>query len=102
MYYTIYGEDTPDSLEKRRSVREAHLKRLEMLDQENRLLVAGPLLNEDGEDSMLKSGVKGSVIIAEFDNLEAAKVWAAADPYVTAEVYARVTISPFKKVFPKS
>lgn len=97
MHYVIYAEDTPDSLEKRRSVRSAHLQRLETLKDEGRLIVAGPLLGGDDENPAV-SGIKGSLIIAKFDNLEAAKAWAAADPYVTAEVYANVTVQPFKKV----
>lgn len=98
MYYSIYAEDTDDSMEKRRSVRPAHLARLEQLNEQDRLLLAGPLLAEDSEAT--GSDVKGSLIIAEFDDLEAAKAWAAADPYVTADVYARITVTPFKKVLP--
>lgn len=99
MYYTIYCQDHHDSREKRRSVRQAHLTRLMELEKENRLFVAGPLLQED-QDINMTFGATGSLIIAEFENLEAAKAWAAADPYVTANVYERVTISPFKKVLP--
>ena len=101
MYYVIYGEDHPDSMEKRRSVRQAHLQRIQELEYQNRLLVAGPLLHQD-QDVNLTHGVLGSIIIAEFPNLEAAKAWAAADPYVTAEVYQSVTVHPFKKVLPEN
>lgn len=99
MYYAIYCHDHENSMEKRRSVREAHLARLKELDAQNRLLVAGPLLEQD-KDEDLAHGVKGSLIVAKFDDLETAKVWAAADPYVTAEVYKQVSITPFKVVFP--
>lgn len=99
MYYAIYCEDRADSLERRRSVREAHLKRLNQLKSERRLLVAGPLFNEDDENPVM-GGIKGSLIIAKFDSLSEAKEWAAADPYVTADVYQRVTVHPFKKVLP--
>lgn len=95
MHYVFYCEDTPDSLEKRRSVRPAHLQRVQELKDAGRLVVAGPLLGGDDENVAI-SGVKGSLIIAEFPNLEEAKAWIAADPYVTAEVYANVTIQPFK------
>jgi uncharacterized protein YciI len=95
MYYAIYCEDRENSMELRRSVRPAHLKRLEILKQQNRLLVAGPLLNEDNENPIV-GGIKGSLIIAQFENLATAKEWAAADPYVTADIYARVTVRPFK------
>ena len=95
MHYVFYCEDTPDSFEKRRSVRPAHLQRLKTLKEEGRLVVAGPLLRDD-DDNPAVAGVKGSLIVAEFPNIEAAKAWAAADPYVTAEVYANVTVLPFK------
>lgn len=97
MYYAIYCEDTENSAEKRRSVRPAHLQRLHQLQKQNRLLVAGPLLHEDNQPDVAPH-VRGSLIIADFHNIEEAKTWAAADPYVTADVYARVSIFPFKKV----
>lgn len=99
MFYAIYCEDKEGTLEIRRSVRPAHLSRLEQLNKEGRLLVAGPLLNKEDENPFI-AGIKGSLIIAEFDNIEAAKAWAASDPYVTAEVYSKVTVNPFKKVLP--
>lgn len=99
MHYVIYCEDRQDSMAKRRSVRPAHLKRLDTLHEQNRLLIAGPLYNQDDANPVV-AGVKGSLIIADFDSLDEAKEWAAADPYVTADVYARVTVYPFKKVKP--
>ncbi|MCH9643704.1 MAG: YciI family protein [Gammaproteobacteria bacterium] len=99
MYYVIYCEDADDSFERRKSVRDAHLERLELLKQEDRLLIAGPIMAGDSED-MLEVGVKGSMIVAEFETIDAAKAWAAADPYVTANVYARISVDPFKKVLP--
>ncbi|EMN5764594.1 YciI family protein [Enterobacter hormaechei] len=80
MLYVIYAEDVPDSLEKRLSVRPAHLARLQLLQDEGRLLTAGPMP-------------------AEFESLEAAQAWAEADPYVAAGVYEKVTVRPYKKVF---
>ena len=95
MYYIFYCEDAPDSLEKRRSVRPAHLQRLNELKEEGRLITGGPILAGDNEDVAI-AGIKGSMIIAEFPSIEAAKAWAAADPYVTADVYANVTVLPYK------
>ncbi len=99
MYYTILCEDTPGSLEKRRAVRPAHLQRLDELDKKGRLLTAGALLKSDSEN-LFEAGVHGSVIIAKFSDLEEAKAWAAADPFVTADIYARVTVFPYKVAFP--
>lgn len=98
MYYLIFATDHPNSLAKRLAVREKHLERLKQLQAENRLLTAGPHPAIDSEDPA-EAGFSGSTIIAQFDSLEAAQAWAAADPYVEAGVYADVVVKPFKKVF---
>ena len=99
MFYIITGEDRENSLEDRLQARPDHLKRLEQLQAEGRLLLAGPMPAVDSEDPG-PAGFTGSVIVAEFNDLESAKAWADADPYVAAGVYASVTVKPFKKVFP--
>jgi len=96
--YVIFSEDNADSLEKRSSVRPAHLARLQLLRDEGRLLTAGPLPAVDSNDPGA-AGFTGSTVIAEFESLDAAKAWAEADPYVAAGVYARVIVKPYKKVF---
>ena len=98
MYYAIIAEDAPQSLEKRLAARPAHLGRLIALRDEGRLLTAGPHPAIDSEDPG-DAGFSGSLIVAEFDSLEAAQAWAGADPYQDAGVYASVTVKPFKKVF---
>lgn len=100
MLYAIISEDVPDSLELRLSARPAHLQRLEELQHQGRLILAGPHPCIDSENPG-PAGFSGSLIVAEFDSLEAAQVWADADPYVQAQVYARITVKPFKKVFPQ-
>jgi len=99
MLYAIISEDINNSLEKRKGVRPAHLERIEGLVDEGRVIVAGPHPAIDTEDPD-EAGVTGSLIVAEFSSLEEARVWANADPYVIAGVYARVTVKPLKKVFP--
>ncbi|MCL4471629.1 MAG: YciI family protein [Gammaproteobacteria bacterium] len=99
MLYAILGDDIPNSLEKRLAARPAHLARLNSLQQDGRLLLAGPLPAIDSPDPG-PAGFSGSLIVAEFESLEAALSWAEADPYVDAGVYARVTVKPFKKVLP--
>lgn len=99
MWYMILGEDTPGSLEHRLASRPAHLARLTALQDQGRLLLAGPCPAIDNENPG-PAGFTGSLIIAEFDSLESAQQWAAADPYVDAGVYAKVTVKPFKKVLP--
>lgn len=99
MYYAIMSEDVTDSLPLRRTVRPDHLARLEALRAQGRLLIAGPHPAVDTEDPG-DAGFSGSLVVAEFPSLDAAREWAEADPYVTAGVYARTLVKPFKKVLP--
>ncbi|GAB6068330.1 YciI family protein [Methylothermus subterraneus] len=100
MLYVILAEDAPDTLKLRLENRPAHLKRLEALQEEGRLVLAGPLPAIDSPDPG-PAGFSGSLIVAEFQDLESARRWAAKDPYLLAGVYARVTVKPFLQVFPK-
>jgi uncharacterized protein YciI len=99
MLYAIIGNDVPDSLELRKLARPAHVARLQAMQDEGRLLLAGPLPAVDSNDPGT-AGFTGSLIVAEFPNLVAAQSWANADPYVAAGVYLQVTVKPFKKTFP--
>lgn len=99
MWYTIVGEDNPGSLEQRLAARPAHLERLQALQADGRLLLAGPCPAIDSPDPG-PAGFSGSLIVAEFASLSDAQAWADADPYVAAGVYAKVVVKPFKKVFP--
>lgn len=99
MLYMILGEDVANSLEARLGARPAHLKRLEQLKDEGRLILAGPHPKIDSNDPG-PSGFSGSLIVAEFASLQAAQNWAEEDPYVAAGVYANVTVKPFKQVLP--
>lgn len=98
MWYVIFSQDIENSLEKRMSVRAAHLERLQNLRDEGRLLTAGPMPAIDSENPG-EAGFTGSTVIAKFDSLEDAKIWADADPYIAAGVYANVIVKPFKQVF---
>jgi uncharacterized protein YciI len=99
MLYAIIGQDNENSLEQRLAARPAHLQRLQALQQQGRLILAGPNPAIDSEDPG-PAGFTGSIIIAEFASLEAAQQWADADPYVEAGVYQQVSVKPFKKVLP--
>ena len=99
MLYAIISEDINNSLEKRKGARPAHLERIQRMVDKGRVIVAGPHPAIDTEDPG-EAGFTGSLIVAEFSSLEEAKTWANADPYVTAGVYAQVTVKPFKKVLP--
>lgn len=99
MWYVIIGTDVADSLAARRGARAEHLARLELLKQGGRLKLAGPFPAMDAVDPG-PAGFSGSLIVAEFDDLAAAEVWANADPYLAAGVYARVDVKPFLAVLP--
>jgi uncharacterized protein YciI len=99
MLYVIVGEDRAGTLDQRMAARPAHVDRLKALQDEGRLLLAGPCPAIDSPDPG-PAGFTGSLIVAEFPSLEAAQAWAGADPYVAAGVYEKVTVKPFKKVLP--
>lgn len=99
MLYAIVGDDVPGSLEKRLAARTAHLARLDALQRDGRLVLAGPFPAIDSPNPG-PAGFSGSLIVAEFESLEAARTWAEADPYLSAGVFERVTVKPFKKVLP--
>lgn len=100
MLYAIISQDVPNSLEKRLAARPAHLARLQKLQDEGHLIIAGPHPAIDSENPG-EAGFSGSLIVAEFANLATAQSWADSDPYIDAGVYAKVTVKPFKKVFPQ-
>ena len=99
MYYAIMSEDVADSASKRASARQAHLDRLNMLRDQGRLLIAGPHPAIDSPDPGT-AGFTGSLVVAEFSDLQQAREWADADPYVAAGVYSSVVVKPFKLVLP--
>jgi uncharacterized protein YciI len=100
MLYAILAQDVTDSTERRSSVRSAHLARLQELQAQGRLVLAGPHPSIDAEDPG-PAGFSGSLVVAEFSSLEEAESWARTDPYVEAGVYASFVVKPFKKVLPR-
>jgi uncharacterized protein YciI len=99
VFYAIIARDVEDSLEARLAARPAHLARLQRLQDAGRLLLAGPHPAIDSEDPG-PAGFTGSLVIAEFPDLDAAQAWADEDPYAVAGVYAEVQVKPFRRVFP--
>lgn len=98
MLYAIISEDHPGTLTQRLAARPDHLARLEALRDAGRLTLAGPHPAVDS-DNPGDAGFTGSLVVAEFASLDEAQQWADADPYLSAGVYARVTVKPFKRVF---
>jgi len=99
MFYAIISEDVDNSLPLRKTARAAHLMRLETLKQQGKLLIAGPHPAIDNADPG-EAGFTGSLIVAEFESLQAAQDWAAEDPYIDAGVYRSVVVKPFNRVLP--
>jgi uncharacterized protein len=99
MWYAIVAEDVPNSLEKRMNARPEHLARLQILQNEGRLLLAGPFPAIDSIDPG-PTGYTGSLIVAEFADLETAQSWAMDDPFMSSGVYATVSVRPFRKTLP--
>ncbi len=99
MLYAVISQDVENSLEKRLSVRPAHIERLNLLKNEGRLILAGPHPAIDNNDPGA-AGFTGSLVVAEFDCLADAQAWADADPYMASGAYASVVVKPFKKVLP--
>ncbi len=99
MLYAIMSTDIENSLSRRVQARPDHLARLELLQNEGRLILAGPHPCIDSNDPG-EAGFSGSLVVAEFETLSDAQDWADQDPYIKAGVYEKVTVKPFKKVFP--
>jgi len=99
MLYAIVTEDVDQSLPLRLANREAHLARLRELDSQGCLVLAGPMPAIDSENPG-EAGFTGSLIVAEFESLAAAKSWADADPYTLGGVTKKCSVKPYKKVLP--
>ena len=91
MKFVILGFDGPDGQEKRKIHRPAHLAKMEPLDQQGRVILAGPLTDKTG-----------SLIVLEADSLEEAQRIAREDPYTSNGVFERIEVHPFTQVFPKT
>ncbi len=99
MLYAIIGEDAPGSIETRRRVRPQHLRRVEQLRDQGRLVLAGPHPAIDAPDPG-PAGFTGSLIVAEFESRSEAERWVGADPYVTEGVFQSIVVKPFRQVLP--
>ena len=93
MQFAILNHDKPGALDLRMEVRETHLAYLRTAG--DRLMTAGPILDEDGKTPI------GSLLIIEADDLDAARAFAADDPYAKAGLFASSTVWPWRLVFPE-
>jgi len=89
MLFAVVATDKENSLALRLATRDAHFA---YARETSAIKLGGPFLDADGEMS-------GSLIIFEAENLEAAKAWHAADPYVKAGLFASSEVRPWKATF---
>lgn len=93
--FVMVGKDGVEGAKARDANRAAHTANVTALDAEGRVVVAGPM-RDDGDTRSV-----GAVIVFEAADLDAARAWVAADPYVAGGVYESVTVAPFRQAFPK-
>ncbi len=82
------ARDKPGHLETRKANRDAHLA---YAGKTGVVQMAGPLLDDEGD-------MCGSLIVLDVPDMEAAKAWAAADPYAKADLFASVEFIAWKRV----
>ncbi|OOY13849.1 hypothetical protein BMG00_08865 [Thioclava marina] len=87
MYFAVICRDKPGALQIRLDTREKHLA---YIKETGIVFMAGPFI-EEGQ-------MAGSLVILETDSLEAAKDWAAGDPYAAAGLFESVSVQEWKKV----
>jgi len=90
MLVTIICLDKPGHMDLRMKTRPAHLKWIE--EQGLDALFVGPILSDDGAAMM------GSLFVAEFADLAAARALQKTDPYQIAGLFERVIIQPTRNV----
>lgn len=95
MEYLIICEHATDSQEIRRSVNAAHLEHIATLKDKYHYLDSGTFYLDESNYEI--DSPTGTMILAEFDSLNDAKAWAAADPFATAEVYSRISVYPYRE-----
>ncbi|MFP4252625.1 MAG: YciI family protein [Guyparkeria sp.] len=95
-WFMIVANDVADSAPLRARHRDAHRARIESMTREGRILTAGPLPIDPGDP---ERGLSGSLVIAAFEDIEAARTWAEADPFRTGGVYDSVDVRPYKPIF---
>jgi uncharacterized protein YciI len=99
MLYTIIAEDKENSLQERLEKRPEHLVRINELVDKGRLVIAGGHPAVDAEDPG-PAGFTGSLIVAEFNNLDEAKNWAEADIFWREGVWSKLQVKPLRKALP--
>ena len=95
--FVLSCTDREGTLEKRLATRPAHLARLQQLDAEGRLIVAGAMPKDPSNP---QAGFYGSTMIVDFDSREALDAWLQDEPFLKEGVYSHIDVKPFNKAFP--
>ena len=96
--FVLRCTDNEGTVEKRIATRPAHVARLEQLNDEGRLIVAGALPKDPNNP---QAGFYGSTIIVDFESREAVEAWVAEEPFLKEGIYSHIDIKSFNKAFPK-
>lgn len=96
--FVLSCTDHEGTVEKRLATRPQHIERLQKLNDEGRLIVAGAMPKDPADP---QAGFYGSTMIVEFDSREALDAWLKEEPFLKAGVYAHIDIKPFSKAFPQ-
>ncbi|MFV5494710.1 YciI family protein [Acinetobacter towneri] len=96
--FVLSCTDREGTLEKRLATRPAHLARLQQLDTEGRLIVAGAMPKDPSNP---QAGFYGSTMIVDFDSREALDAWLQDEPFLKEGVYSHIDVKPFNKAFPQ-
>jgi hypothetical protein len=86
---TAYDGTDSDALNRRLKVREEHLKKTAILKKNGQFLAGGAILDEDGK-------MIGSMIVYEFPERESLDLILKEEPYITAGVWEKIEIRPFR------
>ncbi len=86
--FMVYALDKPDRETARLTARDAHRARLRDHAHPIRVMIGGPLLDDEG-------GMIGTMLVVEAESMDLVRRFVAQDPYVCADVYASVAIHPF-------
>ena len=86
---TAYDGTDENALERRMSVREAHIEGAKVLKEAGNMIAGGAILDE--AEQMI-----GSTVYVDFDSREELDQWLANDPYVTGKVWQDITVLPIR------
>jgi len=88
MLIALIARDKPGALQIRLDTRDAHVR---YLKSSGAVAQAGPLLDDAGQ-------MCGSLVVLDVPDMDAARAWAAADPYADAGLFEHVELTAWNKV----